>query len=848
MPSDLIGYRQRITNVPSIEEVSYSNANAEMLNGLSKTFSRVEDTVSGMQEDINKKAQDRFFMEKKLQSARAINELSNIFQSDPNGLRESSFKYRDELLKDIDDPDTAARLSFDFDMDIESQIQKATYAQQRRVDNDLQVSSLSYLDEINTKLSNSASGIFSQDQKTRDLSVKEITGTLANVGGVIDRLGPDGQYMFSPELRASAPKRMINDMLKTGVIGALSESKDPKELLRQMTSGEFKTDIPAIGNGNPLDYMDQDSRQKTIMLAEKMISDRSAMVMDSYNELQADIKYRAKIDPLSVDVDKEFNTWAERNGSSLTDPDASDIRVKFLSLKESLLDDTNNYMLSLPYLNGQSTFDGSEKSRKAIENGYDFLFKNGRPLPDRAKWLVSTNITMVPKEMADEIDAKLQSALINNDVKAAAELAETYDVISTSAPIMIADFDTKLNEKSQAALMRIRDTARIGGMGPDVFKDVQRIMSLSKEDLEQRKKDIAEQQKETSYYQSASELLDFERWDTFEPDVKLAVTRQAGNDYRKIYETSYLATGDVKFATDKARSLTQGMYGVTSFTKEGFMRMPPEMRYKLPNDDDTTWMKQDLMLAYESLPNFNKDDIEKLQLVVDPRADLKTKSPEYLITISDRNTDRFDSVGYVWKPDIAARQEFIKLRNQGKLDSDRYYIKSGGLNAGYDYRAFLQDYKAGAFKKEISSIPSEIIFDKGIIQQESGGRQFTPVGKTLTSSKGALGIAQIMPETAQEAASLAGLEYSEARLKTDPSYNKALGLAYFNKQVNDFKDPALAIMAYNAGPGKVNEWINEFGDPRTGSVSMDEFIEKVPYKETKNYIKSISKRLVTNAD
>ena len=184
----------------------------------------------------------------------------------------------------------------------------------------------------------------------------------------------------------------------------------------------------------------------------------------------------------------------------------------------------------------------------------------------------------------------------------------------------------------------------------------------------------------------------------------------------------------------------------------------------------------------------------------------------------------------------------------GRLDNDRYYKKASGINVGYDYGAFLRDWKNGLFKGSISEIPVEGIFEKGIIQQESGGRQFTPIGRPLTSQKGAIGIAQLMPDTATEAAKLAGLEYDEKRLKTDPEYNKALGLAYFKKQVDDFKDNRLAIMAYNAGPGRVNEWITEYGDPRNGDITIDEFIDKVPYKETRNYIKSISKRLVADAN
>lgn len=94
-----------------------------------------------------------------------------------------------------------------------------------------------------------------------------------------------------------------------------------------------------------------------------------------------------------------------------------------------------------------------------------------------------------------------------------------------------------------------------------------------------------------------------------------------------------------------------------------------------------------------------------------------------------------------------------------------------------------------------------------MIKQESGGRQFGPGGQTITSPAGALGIAQIMPGTAPEAAKLAGLPLDMNRLRTDAGYNKALGQAYYADQVKRFGDPIAAAAAYNAGPGAVNKAI-----------------------------------------
>jgi len=118
-----------------------------------------------------------------------------------------------------------------------------------------------------------------------------------------------------------------------------------------------------------------------------------------------------------------------------------------------------------------------------------------------------------------------------------------------------------------------------------------------------------------------------------------------------------------------------------------------------------------------------------------------------------------------------------------------------------------------------------------MVKQESGGNQFDRSGRVLESPKGALGAAQVMPDTAPEAAKLAGLPYDENRYRTDKEYNLALGRAYYNKQLEDFGTPKLAAAAYNAGPGRVAQALKQA--ERTGRP-VEDFLPA----ETRDYIAS----------
>jgi soluble lytic murein transglycosylase len=125
-----------------------------------------------------------------------------------------------------------------------------------------------------------------------------------------------------------------------------------------------------------------------------------------------------------------------------------------------------------------------------------------------------------------------------------------------------------------------------------------------------------------------------------------------------------------------------------------------------------------------------------------------------------------------------------------------------------------------------------------LIRQESN---FAP---EAISRAGARGLMQLMPSTAKWIAGKHGLPYSEPLLTADPTYNLTVGQTYLNGVLDSFSGSyVLSLAAYNAGPGRVRQWIREFGDPRDPGVDVIDWIEQIPFNETRNYVQRVLESL-----
>lgn len=119
-------------------------------------------------------------------------------------------------------------------------------------------------------------------------------------------------------------------------------------------------------------------------------------------------------------------------------------------------------------------------------------------------------------------------------------------------------------------------------------------------------------------------------------------------------------------------------------------------------------------------------------------------------------------------------------------------------------------------------------------------RQESELNIEAISPAGARGLMQLMPGTAKKVSGWLDMPYDKARLTQDWQYNATLGQTYLARRLDQFGGSvAMAAAAYNAGAGRVDQWVARYGDPRAPGVDVVDWIETIPFRETRNYVQRV---------
>ena len=145
----------------------------------------------------------------------------------------------------------------------------------------------------------------------------------------------------------------------------------------------------------------------------------------------------------------------------------------------------------------------------------------------------------------------------------------------------------------------------------------------------------------------------------------------------------------------------------------------------------------------------------------------------------------------------------------------------------------IPDYEAFA---AVPQVERAMVF--AIARQES---QFDPRAQ---SGVGARGLMQMMPATATRTARRVSTAFEVSRLTSDPAFCARLGQAHLGELMEDWRGSyILAFASYNAGGGNVKKWIDAYGDPRTPGVDPIDWVERIPFTETRNYVQRVMENL-----
>lgn len=206
---------------------------------------------------------------------------------------------------------------------------------------------------------------------------------------------------------------------------------------------------------------------------------------------------------------------------------------------------------------------------------------------------------------------------------------------------------------------------------------------------------------------------------------------------------------------------------------------------------------------------------------------------------------KLEGAGFEWRADSLYRALARELDSPGELAILAAMAEKRGnhqLSLQVGKIAWNRGLDVAALAYPLGAVPRSADIDgSGKALAYSIARQESAFNKAAVSPANARGLLQLLPGTAKGVAARHGLPYSKRRLTTDAGYNATLGAHFLGEQIRNFGGSyVLTFVAYNAGPRRVPQWIERFGDPRGRPLDeVVDWIEKIPFTETRHYVQRV---------
>ncbi len=184
---------------------------------------------------------------------------------------------------------------------------------------------------------------------------------------------------------------------------------------------------------------------------------------------------------------------------------------------------------------------------------------------------------------------------------------------------------------------------------------------------------------------------------------------------------------------------------------------------------------------------------------------------------------------------LMAHYNKINAFNRASYVGEIYLEEDMGHSPVATNRGIWQNTYPKAYEEHVLDVSDKFNVEKeliwAIMKTESNYR------KDAISPVGAMGLMQIMPYTGQKIALMLSMPSFESQQLQDPALNIKFAARYLQRLLKQFDNNiALASAAYNAGPHRIHRWLGNFN-----SLHMDEFIDHIPFKQTRGYVKKVIK-------
>jgi len=160
-------------------------------------------------------------------------------------------------------------------------------------------------------------------------------------------------------------------------------------------------------------------------------------------------------------------------------------------------------------------------------------------------------------------------------------------------------------------------------------------------------------------------------------------------------------------------------------------------------------------------------------------------------------------------------------------------IGKTALGRGFSFERYaFPNFGVPSFRQIGPAVERCVVYS--IVRQESA------FNTRVVSSANALGLMQVTPAAGRNTAKKFSVAFDQRRLLADVAYNAELGTAELGDDISGYRGSyILAFASYNAGRRRVQEWIEQYGDPRDRKVDPIDWIERIPFSETRNYVQRV---------